>query len=228
MMLDTLNTMVSLLNSLGNQCYGMMLAHWKDSWLPTRPRPLCSILLIRTLFQRLTQSNNPANHMYFWYSVDRILPESPRWLYSKDKHEKGEEVLKKMAKWNGTTLPDDLKIELVSTFSRKLVFAFLGFQPCYRILIERSQCLHCWHLVLYLLYGIFECWVSVTKHWKIFSMCYICAWLGWVKEQVLALGYMPLPTYAHQNHHRLLQLVSQSVDQLVNYSVSQSVSHSVR
>ena len=46
-----------------------------------------------------------------------IIPESPRWLYSKNKEEQAEVIVRKMAKINHAELPEKLRIEVtVSTF----------------------------------------------------------------------------------------------------------------
>ncbi|CAH1798693.1 unnamed protein product, partial [Owenia fusiformis] len=41
-----------------------------------------------------------------------ILPESARWLYAKEKKIQGDKVVKKIAKWNKTKLPDILNVEI--------------------------------------------------------------------------------------------------------------------
>ena len=44
------------------------------------------------------------------------MPESPRWLYTQNKPEQAEVIVRKMAKVNGVTLPDKIDIEVkVST-----------------------------------------------------------------------------------------------------------------
>lgn len=42
----------------------------------------------------------------------RLIPESPRWLITKGKDEEAIPVLKKMARWNSTELPDTVSVKV--------------------------------------------------------------------------------------------------------------------
>lgn len=58
----------------------------------------------------MTISKFDLNHTIFvkYCTRCRRLPESPRWLISKGRYEEAMVVLKKCAKVNGVTLPDDI------------------------------------------------------------------------------------------------------------------------
>ena len=46
--------------------------------------------------------------MKAYYFAISLVPESPRWLLLKGRKEEALEVLHNLAKWNGTTFPEDM------------------------------------------------------------------------------------------------------------------------
>ena len=47
-------------------------------------------------------------------SVHRIMDESPRWLMMEGRHEEAIKILKKMAKMNGRSLPEDRYLKVLT------------------------------------------------------------------------------------------------------------------
>ena len=78
--------------SVGNcalPLFGWAIARWK--WI----KVVCTV---------------PAMIMYLTYF---ITPESPRWLVSQGRMEDAKEVLTKIAKTNGSKVPEDIEVKLV-------------------------------------------------------------------------------------------------------------------
>jgi len=74
---------------------------------------------------------------FFW-----LVPESPRWLHSKKRHDDVHSVLHKMAKWNKTQLPECMELENDVKQTEKFTSAFVKIFSSYKLL-------H-WTLVLFL------------------------------------------------------------------------------
>ena len=77
--------------SVGNcalPLFGWAIARWK--WI----KVVCTV---------------PAMIMYLTYF---ITPESPRWLVSQGRMEDAKEVLTKIAKTNGSKVPEDIEVKL--------------------------------------------------------------------------------------------------------------------
>ena len=55
-----------------------------------------------------------------------IIPESPRWLYSRNKHERADAIVRRMAKFNKVDLPDKIDVELKVRIVKEKVVYELG------------------------------------------------------------------------------------------------------
>ena len=60
-----------------------------------------------------------CSSFYFIYSSYRFVPESPRWLYLKNRHEKADVIVKKIAKFNDVDIPEKLNVEVTVCYPQK-------------------------------------------------------------------------------------------------------------
>ena len=90
--------------------FGWAIARWK--WI----KVVCTV---------------PAMIMYLTYF---ITPESPRWLVSQGRMEDAKEVLTKIAKTNGSKVPDDIEVKF--GFSEKAT----NFEKIFVVLFTRASC----------------------------------------------------------------------------------------
>ena len=65
-------------------------------------------IFIKTVFEK--GSLRERNFILKMYSNSRLLPESARWLFATGRVKRGKDVLARMARINGTELPEDYEI----------------------------------------------------------------------------------------------------------------------
>lgn len=76
----------------------------------------------------------------------RFIPESPRWLILKGRHEEAETILRKMGKLNKHPLPDDFNIrELHGDDSEQPTGSLIDVLKKPRLRARALICSYCWY-----------------------------------------------------------------------------------
>jgi len=112
---------------------------------------------------------------YFW-----IVPESPRWLYSKQRIKEANILLRKVARWNRTQLPETISIDAVD---EKTTFA-----ASMRAICSSWKLIHC-TAVLYLTWWT----VSLVFYGVVFNMG---KFAGDLYTNTLISVLMEIPSYS--------------------------------
>ena len=65
---------------------------------------LCSLLTVA--FKLRNYKYKVYIHTYDWYiSLPRLIPESPRWLFARNRDEEARNIIERMARVNGVQVP---------------------------------------------------------------------------------------------------------------------------